>query len=83
MVTDDPIQRGELVVIDLTPQYQGYCSNLARTFVIGNPDELQKNLFETYLEIHESTRKELKPGNTVSELDKIGKDIWASLKTQC
>ncbi len=75
MVTDDPIQRGELVVIDLTPQYQGYCSNLARTFVIGNPDELQKNLFETYLEIHESTRKELKPGNTVSELDKIGKDI--------
>jgi Xaa-Pro aminopeptidase len=75
MVTDDPIQRGELVVIDLTPQYQGYCSNLARTFVIGHPDELQKNLFETYLEIHESTRKELKPGNTVSELDKIGKDI--------
>ena len=75
MVTDEPIQRGELVVIDLTPQYQGYCSNLARTFVIGNPDELQKNLFETYLEIHESTRKELKPGNTVSELDKIGKDI--------
>ncbi len=74
-VTDDPVQKGELVVIDLTPQYKGYCSNLARTFVIGNPDELQKNLIETYLEIHESTRKELKPGNTVSELDKIGKDI--------
>jgi Xaa-Pro aminopeptidase len=73
--TDDPMQKGELVVIDLTPQYQGYCSNLARTFVIGTPDESQKKLFETYLEIHESTRKELKPGNTVSELDKIGKDI--------
>jgi Xaa-Pro aminopeptidase len=77
-VTDDPIQKGDLVVIDLTPQYKGYCSNLARTFVIGNPDETQKKLFEAYLEMHESTRKDLKPGNTVANLDKLGKEICTS-----
>jgi Xaa-Pro aminopeptidase len=74
-ITNDPIQIGELVVIDLTPQFEGYCSNLARTFIIGNPNEMQKKLFEAYLEIHESTKKELKPGNTVSSLDKLGKEI--------
>ncbi|MBA7518171.1 Methionine aminopeptidase 1, mitochondrial [subsurface metagenome] len=73
--TKDPIQKGDFVVIDLTPMFEGYCSNLARTFVLGTPNEMQKKLIETYLEIHESTRKELKPENTVSDLDKIGKEI--------
>jgi len=74
-VTNDPIQKGEFTVIDLTPQFEGYCSNLARTFIIGNPDATQKKIIEAYLEIHESTKKELKPGNTVSNLDKLGKEI--------
>ena len=74
-VSKDPIQKGELIVIDLTPQFEGYCANLARTFIIGDPNEIQKKLFETYLEIHESTKKELKPGNNVSNLDKIGAEI--------
>ena len=73
--TKDPIQEGDLVVIDLTPMFEGYCSNLARTFIMGNPNKMQKKLFEVYLEIHESTKKELKPGNTVSNLDKLGKEI--------
>jgi Xaa-Pro aminopeptidase len=74
-VTKDPIQERDFVVIDLTPMYEGYCSNLARSFFIGTPDEKQKKLFDAYLEIHESTRKELKPQNNVSNLDKIGKEI--------
>jgi Xaa-Pro aminopeptidase len=74
-VTHDPIRDGDLVLIDLTPQYEGYCSNLARTFIIGDPDEKQKKLFEAYLQMYRSTVPELRPGNTVSELDKIGKNI--------
>lgn len=76
-VTNEPIQEGEMVVIDLTPQFEGYCSNLARTFITGEPDDQQKLLFETYLELHEETRKELKPGNNTSNLDKMGKEICA------
>jgi Xaa-Pro aminopeptidase len=74
-VSKDPIKEGELVVIDLTPQYEGYCANLARTYVIGTPDETQQKLIDTYKEIHEETRKALKPGITVSDLDKLGKEI--------
>lgn len=74
-VTKDPIKEGELVVIDLTPMFEGYCSNLARTFIIGQADETQQKLFDTYLEMHEATRKELKPGNTPGNLDRLGKEI--------
>jgi Xaa-Pro dipeptidase len=74
-VTKDPIKEGELVVIDLTPTFEGYCSNLARAFIIGNPGKMHQKLFDAYLEMHETTRKELKPGNTVATLDKLGKEI--------
>src|SRR5664280_1155587 len=36
-----PLKSGELALIDLTPQVEGYCANLARTFVLGEPDERQ------------------------------------------
>jgi Xaa-Pro aminopeptidase len=74
-VTHEPIREGEMTVIDLTPQYQGYCSNLARTFVLGPPDDVQKRLFETYFKMYKAIVKELKPGNSVSMLDNIGKEI--------
>lgn len=77
-VSNDPIKKGDLVVIDLTPMYKGYCSNLARTFIIGTPDETQQKLLDAYLEMYEATRKELKPDNAVANLDKMGKEICTS-----
>ncbi len=74
-VSNESIKEGELVVIDLTPQYEGYCANLARTFIVGTPNETQQKLIDTYKEMHEATRSALKPGITVSDLDKIGKEI--------
>ncbi len=64
-----PIRNGDLVVIDLTPQYEGYCSNLARTFVVGAPNAEQSRLVNTYLEMREVARRALKPGITVGALD--------------
>lgn len=77
MVSEEPIQEGDLVVADLTPMYQGYCANLARTFVIGKPDKRQQLLTDTYLEMIVATRDALKPGVTVGRLDRIGREICA------
>ena len=37
-VSPNPVRAADLVVIDLTPMVDGYCANLARTFVLGEPD---------------------------------------------
>jgi Xaa-Pro aminopeptidase len=74
-VSKDPVKKGDMVVIDLTPQFEGYCANLARTFVAGPPTDMQSELIDTYKEIHEETRKSLKPGVTVYDLDQLGKEI--------
>ncbi|MBI9046659.1 MAG: aminopeptidase P family protein [Anaerolineaceae bacterium] len=70
-----PIKEGELIAVNLNPQIEVYCANLARTFVIGKPDKTQQKLYKTYLEMKEETRKNLKPGVKVKDLDAIGKDI--------
>jgi Xaa-Pro aminopeptidase len=73
-VDNRPIEKGDLVVIDLTPQYKGYGANLARTFVVGEPDERQMQLMNVYTEMVEATREALKPGIKVAELDKVGQE---------
>jgi Xaa-Pro aminopeptidase len=74
-VSDKPLLEGDLVVANLTPMYKGYCANLARTFVIGQPNERQQTLIDTYQDIIPTVRSALKPGVTVGRLDRIGREI--------
>ncbi len=70
-----PVEADDLVVVNLTPQVEGYCANLARTFVVGQPDELQARLYRTYLQMREATSVMLKPGVKSIDLDAAGKQI--------
>ena len=66
-----PLERGQLVVVDLTPQVQGYCANLARTFVVGQPSERQQALLDAYAEVIAAVREAMSPGATVAGLDAV------------
>jgi Xaa-Pro aminopeptidase len=68
-VSPNPMRTGDLVVIDLTPMVDGYCANLARTFVLGEPDERQRSLLDAYRALIEDVRGAMRPGVTVAELD--------------
>lgn len=74
-VSQDVVKDGDLVVVDLTPKYQGYCANLARTFVVGKPEEQQLKLINTYMHMKSETQKMMKPGVSVGRLDRTGRYI--------
>jgi len=71
-----PLERGQLVLIDLTPQVEGYCANLARTFVMGEPDERQANLIAAYREMIGAVREAMRPDVTTSVLDDRAKAVY-------
>jgi Xaa-Pro aminopeptidase len=71
--TPTPLERGQLVIVDLTPQVEGYCANLARTFVLGEPDERQATLIAAYSEIREDVRVAMRPGVRVADLDEVAR----------
>jgi Xaa-Pro aminopeptidase len=72
-----PVERGDLVVVDLTPRVEGYCANLARTFVVGPPDGRQQGLLTAYAETIPAVREAMRPGTTVAQLDAAAGEVLA------
>jgi Xaa-Pro aminopeptidase len=72
-----PLQRGQLALVDLTPQVDGYCANLTRTFVLGGPDDRQAELLAAYREIVVDVRAAMRPGVTTAQLDTTAKAACA------
>jgi Xaa-Pro dipeptidase len=70
-ISPAPLEQGQLALIDLTPTVEGYCANLARTFVIGEPDVRQADLIAAYRQIVTVVRGAMKSGTTVAQLDAI------------
>ena len=66
-----PLERGQPALIDLTPTVDGYCANLARTFVLGEPDARQVALIAAYRQIVADVRSGMRAGVTVGKLDEL------------
>jgi Xaa-Pro aminopeptidase len=76
-ISPAPLESGQLALVDLTPQVNGYCANLSRTFVLGRPDARQSELLATYREIVSSVRAAMRPGITMAQLDERAKEVAA------
>lgn len=74
--SDKVIENGDLVVLDLVPRHKGYCANLCRTFVIGEPTAKQSDMFETYKSAQVAGIKALKPGVKIREIDAAAKKVY-------
>ena len=70
-----PLRDGELAVIDLTPQVDGYCANLARTFVVGEPTPRQRALLDAYAAMIPAARDAMRPDATVADMDRAAADV--------
>ena len=76
-ISPSPLEQGQLILLDLTPQLAGYCANLARTFVLGEPDPQQGELIAAYREIVAAVRAAMRPGVTTATLDGLAKEVAA------
>ena len=75
-ISPKPLERGELITIDFTPQVEGYCANLARTFVLGRPDERQARLIAAYRDGIAAAAAAMKPGATTAQMDERVKEAY-------
>lgn len=60
------IEKGDLVVVDMPLNLHGYHADIARTYVVGQANARQKEVFEIVLELQETAFSQLKPG-TIAE----------------
>ena len=71
--------RDGFLTMDFGAKFDGYCSDMTRTIVIGKPDEDIKKLYNTVLNAQLSALEYLKAGADCGEADKIARDIIDSV----
>ena len=72
------IEQNDLITIDFGCYYQGYVSDMTRTFAIGDPGEKLKEIYQVVLEAQLKVIEAAKPGMTGVQLDAVARDLIAS-----
>ncbi|MBM7714831.1 Xaa-Pro aminopeptidase [Bacillus thermophilus] len=72
--TNKVLTEGELILFDMGCIYNGYCSDITRTFSLGQVSDKQKEVFEIALEAQKKAVKAIKPGEHVQTIDAIARD---------
>ena len=68
---DRLLEQGDLVLLDCGGTYRGYCGDMARALVVGDPDGEQTRLLDTALSIFERCAELLAPGTPASEIHRM------------
>ena len=64
-----------LVLVDCGGEYQGYNSDITRTFVFGKASEKQKQVYEAVYEAHQAARRVAVVGSIPSEVDAAARKV--------
>lgn len=72
------IEQGDLITLDFGCYYNGYVSDMTRTFAIGDPGEKLKEIYQIVLDAQLKVLAAAKPGMTGIELDAVARDHIAS-----
>ncbi|MCH7801043.1 MAG: aminopeptidase P family protein [Chloroflexi bacterium] len=75
---DTVIQSGDPVVIDMGATYEGYRSDLTRTFCVGPPDDRFREIYDTVLGAQMAAEEAARPGMTGAEVDSVARDHIAA-----
>ncbi len=69
---------GDAVVIDFGGRFNHYCSDMTRTFFIGQVSEEMKKIYGTVRKAQRLAIESVKPGKMGKEIDKVARDFIAS-----
>lgn len=72
--TNKVVNKGEFLTLDFGCIYEGYCSDMTRTIVIGKPSEKMIEVYNTVLEAQELALKAFKPNIPAIEVDKVARN---------
>lgn len=73
--SDRPLQEGDLLVIDWGARFEGYCSDLTRTFAIGEVDPELRRIVEITARANAAGRAASRPGVSAGSVDRAARAV--------
>ena len=74
-VSDRQLQRGDFLLFDWGARYKGYCSDITRTFVVGEASDKQIEIYNTVLAANRAALAAVRPGVTAGSIDDAGRAV--------
>lgn len=75
--TNKKIALGDLIIVDLGAKYEGYCSDMTRTVVLGSPNQKQLEIFNEVLSVQQEVIKICSVGKRAVKLDEFVREFLA------
>ncbi len=75
VASNKKIEYGDFVTLDFGAKYNGYCSDMTRTVVVGEYSSKQKEIYYIVLKAQTETLNRMRAGMTGSRVDGIARDI--------
>ena len=75
IATDKKIENGDFLTLDFGCVFEGYCSDMTRTVVVGKANDKQKEIYNTVLKAQTTAIDAIKAGMKCSEVDGVARKI--------
>ncbi|MFH1675129.1 MAG: Xaa-Pro peptidase family protein [Pseudomonadota bacterium] len=72
--TDRKIKSGEPILFDLGSRLDGYCSDMTRTVILGNPDTRFRDVVQTVYDAQQRAIESIRAGVSSKSVDKVARD---------
>ncbi len=69
------VQDGDFITMDFGCKYNGYCSDMTRTIVLGKASDKQKEIYNIVLKAQLAALDAVKAGVKGKDIDKVARDI--------
>jgi Xaa-Pro dipeptidase len=73
--SDRKLERGDLLVIDWGARYEGYISDITRTFAIGGVDDQLAHIAQVVLDANCAARRVARAGISAADVDQAARDV--------
>lgn len=73
--SDRKIKKNDMVLIDMGCIYNGYCSDITRTFFVGKKSIFQKKIWDIVKLAHDEALEKIKQDMKVSDIDSFARNV--------
>lgn len=73
--SDRPVQSGEFLTIDCGAFFDGYLSDITRTFALGTVDEALTGLYEVVRRANAAGKAAVRPGTMAQQVDRAAREV--------
>jgi Xaa-Pro aminopeptidase len=73
--SDRQVEKGRYLLFDLGCIFEGYCSDMTRTIVVGDPDERHREIYDLVARAQQAGLDAVRPGRPAAEVDRAARQV--------